>query len=143
MFVVPCCSDARQSAVAAWGWPPPELGPSAALPLLDPSANATASGSGSSAAGGKRPRIAGKQPPAEQTAPPLGLPADWHAPETEVALAAALQLAALPPALDSATSGATRMAPVLMLAVCTAGLRLVRTHMCVYRICCQSCAGRT
>lgn len=90
------CSEARQSAASAWGWPPQELaGP---LPLLQPAEGG--------AAGGKRLRLAGQPDEGQRAAPPLGLPPDWHAAEAEAALAAALQAAALPPALDGAAPGA-------------------------------------
>lgn len=90
-------SEARQSTVGTWGWPPPELaGP---VPLLQPAEGG--------AAAGKRPRLVAGQPAAEQrAAPPLGPPSDWHAADMEAALATALQAAALPPALDGAAPGA-------------------------------------
>ena len=98
-----CCSEARQSTVAQWGWPPPELAAPAALPLLEP-----ASG------GSKRPRGLGRRPAAEAAAtlaPSAAAPGGWHAPEVEAALAAALQAAALPPALDGAAAGDSFAAP--------------------------------
>ncbi len=98
------CSAARRSTAARWGWPPPEL--AAALPLRAPGGSGGA-GDGTS----KRLRTACGQSAADaqqhsnRQVPPMAASSDWHAAETEAALAAALQAAALPPALDGAAAG--------------------------------------